>query len=243
MSNIIERRKNRYKPPVPKSNYTSEKRKALGHCTISLCDLVKKYGTKSVFGVLHIGAHEAQEAWQYEEMGLNIPSSVAWIEGNPIIVERMKKRCPSYNYIQGVMSDVDDDFILFHVTNNEQSSSLLELGTHKEVHPTVRYVHDLMMRTSTIKTFNENGTIDITKYNFLNVDVQGAELLVLKGFGELLGNFDYLNLEINKNELYKGCALVGEIDEYVKKFGFVPRHQDWARNTGWGDGFYSRVRN
>ena len=46
--------------------------------------------------------------------------------------------------------------------------------------------------------------------NFLNIDIQGAELLALKGMGSLISYFDYIYLEVNKAHVYKKCALVNE---------------------------------
>jgi hypothetical protein len=66
------------------------------------------------------------------------------------------------------------------------------------------------------------------------------ELSVLKGMGEDLHKINYAYLEVNSKEVYKGCALVGEIDEYLFRYGLKPREESWAGNTGWGDKFYMR---
>lgn len=64
--------------------------------------------------------------------------------------------------------------------------------------------------------------------NVLNIDIQGAELLALKGISNLLNYFDYLYLEVNNNYLYKNCALVGEINEYLKSFNFRRVETSWT---------------
>ena len=67
---------------------------------------------------------------------------------------------------------------------------------------------------------NENN-IDIKNYNFLNLDIQWAELMALKGFGNFINDFDYIYTEVNIDELYEKCVLLGELDEYLKKSDLV----------------------
>ena len=75
--------------------------------------------------------------------------------------------------------------------------------------------------------------------NFLNIDIQGAELLALKGMGELINYFDYLYLEVNRDYVYKNCALVDEIDEYLLKYNYVRVETSWT-NAQWGDALYMK---
>ena len=75
------------------------------------------------------------------------------------------------------------------------------------------------------------------KYNFLNVDVQGYELEVFKGFGEYLNNFDYVYCEVNEDYLYENCALVSHIDEYLSKYN-LERVETFMTIHKWGDALY-----
>jgi len=84
------------------------------------------------------------------------------------------------------------------------------------------------------KLFYRNYNIE---FNFLNFDIQGAELKALKGMEEYLDNLDYLYTEVNKNYVYENCALVNELDEYLNKFGLVRVETNWT-DYEWGDAFY-----
>ena len=75
-------------------------------------------------------------------------------------------------------------------------------------------------------------------YNFLNLDIQGAELKALKGMEEYLDKVDYIYTEVNEDYVYKGCALVSELDEFLGKYGFTRVETSWAGNCKWGDAFY-----
>ena len=59
----------------------------------------------------------------------------------------------------------------------------------------------------------------------------------LKGMEIYLYNVDYLYTEVNSDYVYKDCALVNELDEYLKKFGLVRIETKWT-DFKWGDAFY-----
>ena len=210
--------------------------------------LFPKYGIKPT-GVLHIGGNVGEEFPVYMELGIK---KQIWIEPNPTIFEKLVENISSnpeakaFNFCAG---DEDKDVILHESNNAGQSSSILELGTHKIAHPDVHYVRDIPSQMKRLDNFFNpqlsefpiwetilHGQFSV--FDFLNIDIQGAELLALKGMGELLHQFKWCYLEVNKASLYVGCALVEEIDEYLAKFGFERTETLWAGNTNWGDALY-----
>ena len=74
-------------------------------------------------------------------------------------------------------------------------------------------------------------------YNFLNLDIQGAELLALCGASKILPYIDYIYTEINEAELYEECCLAWELDSYLLSFGFK-RAKTHMTKDKWGDAFY-----
>ncbi len=62
--------------------------------------------------------------------------------------------------------------------------------------------------------------------------------MALKGMGNYLKQFSCALLEINKREVYQGCALVEEVDAYMAQNGF--RRVETGKWVGdsWTDGFY-----
>lgn len=190
-------------------------------------------------GVLHVGANVGEEAPVYDEMGIK---KVIWIEGNPDLKDLLEKNISKYSgqkaYIQCI-SDENIDTVL-HISNNgSQSSSILDLGTHKIVHPDVHYVKDIPVSVCRIDDlFAPNGWGDLKDIDFVNIDVQGAELKVLRGMGNLIDQFKWAYLEVNKAELYKGCVLVDDLDLFMLGKGFRRMETFWCGNTNWGDALY-----
>lgn len=191
-------------------------------------------------GVLHLGANTGQEAEAYQKHGVK---RVVWVEALPSLIPLLAAhvtRFPGQLVLCACLSDTNGQKVTFNVASNQaQSSSFLEFGTHATEHPTVRYVDSVELETVRADTLLERLEVDIGENWFLNVDLQGAELLALRGMGTLLTRFRYVYIEVNERELYKGCPLVGEIDVYLASFGFVAKEVKMTGN-GWGDKFYMK---
>jgi FkbM family methyltransferase len=169
---------------------------------------ISKFFYIPVNGVLHVGGHLAEEVDIYQH---NMVGDVIWIEADERRANQIRKIVPtSHVVICAVVGDEIGKEVTFHEANNGQSSSILELGTHAEAHPEVQYVSSRTVNMNTIENLNIE-----KKFNFLNLDIQGAELLALKGMGNLLENVDYIYTEVNEKELYEGCCLISDLDDFL----------------------------
>ena len=189
----------------------------------------------NINGSFHIGAHECEELQFYNKIGLK-PEDIVWIDAIPSKVNEATKRGIP-NVYNAVITDKDDKEIIFNVSNNVQSSSVLEFGTHSEEHPWVVYVDKINLKSITIDTFFERNNIDASKYNFWNFDIQGAELMALKGATNSIKYAKALYLEVNEKELYKNCGLITDIDTFLLQYNFK-RVLTNITQHGWGDALY-----
>jgi FkbM family methyltransferase len=196
--------------------------------------LINKYNI-NFKGILHVGAHECEEIFSYEKY-IN-RNKILWVEALPDKVELCKQRFPELLIENAIVSN-NNEMVTFNRSNNGQSSSILDLGLHKIHHPHVWYVDSFTSETKMLKDIICN--YDIT-YNFINLDIQGAELKALMGMEEYLPTIDYIYSEVNSDYVYEGCSLVNEIDEYLQKFGFQRVETKWFENCQWGDAFYIRI--
>ena len=89
------------------------------------------------------------------------------------------------------------------------SSSLYKPKEHLDYHPSVTFdgFEDIV-----IKQFSD---LKIQNVNFLNIDTQGYELEVLKGFHNL-DEIKYIKTEVNRKELYENSPNVKDLDKYLK---------------------------
>jgi FkbM family methyltransferase len=175
-----------------------------------------------------------EERSEYNKNGL---FNTIWVEANTQIFNSIKSNGEIvFNY---AISNVDGEVYNLNVTNNGQSSSILELDKHKIHHPQIFVSNIIKIDSKRMDTLISENNIDISEYDFINLDIQGAELLALKGFGDLLSKFKFIYTEVNTNTLYKNCALIDQIDEYVSTFGFS-RVETSMTEFEWGDALYIR---
>lgn len=206
---------------------------------IDLTYLVKKYNLQ-IKGILHVGAHECEEQTKYIENGINT-DHIYWVEAMEDKVNLMKSRNPSLHIYKGVIFDVDGQKTKFNITNNGQSSSLLDFGTHKIHHPHVWFNGQIEVETIRLDTLINKEKIDMRRVNFLNFDIQGVELSALKSLGTYMNQIDYVYTEVNTEEVYKNCSKMIEIDAFLTQYGLVRVETSMCGNYGWGDAFYMKT--
>lgn len=197
-------------------------------------------------GIIHCGAHHGEEAKDYFDNGVK---RVLWVEANKNLMKHLYDNVKTFSmqndFVNEALGDVDGKEVVFNITNNGQSSSILPLGTHKTHHPHVYVIDKQTIKTKRFDTLYKEKQVylNLFDYDFINLDVQGAELMVLKGFGNLFTRFENIKAiycEVNEEELYEGAALIGEIDEYLSQFGFVRKITKMTEYK-WGDGLYLRA--
>jgi len=205
---------------------------------ITFNEIVNKYGLPK--GIIHIGAHLMEERNDYISKDLY---NTIWVEANPKVysnIEFINNESSNERVFNFAISDEDNKLYEFNITNNGQSSSILKLDKHKIHHPQIHVSEVINVNSKRMNTLLSENNINVNDYDFLNIDIQGAELLALKGFGDLLNNIKYIYTEINTNTLYKDCALVSEIDEYLFKYGFK-RVETLMTEFEWGDALYIKI--
>lgn len=171
-------------------------------------------------GVIHVGANTGQARDIYAAH--NLP--VVWIEPIWDVFKQLERNIRDYpnqfafNYL---LTDKDNQEYSFHIANNDgQSSSLFEFGEHAQIWPEIKYARSEKLFSWTLRRVIEQREVDLSTFDTLIMDVQGAELLVLKGAGDLLDKFKFIRAEACDFELYKGGCQLKDLDEYLIQRGF-----------------------
>jgi len=208
---------------------------------IAIDQLIQHFKLTDITGILHIGAHDCEEITAYNSCGIT-NQNIYWVEAmNDKIMFNKKKHGEHINIYQGVIYDENDKEITFNITNNGQSSSLLEFGSHEKNHPHVHVVRKETLKTIRLDTLIENNNIPIEKLNFINLDIQGVELRALKSMEKYLPHVKYIYTEVNTEQVYKGCDEITDVDQYLNNFGFKRVAQHIYKEYGWGDAFYIKA--
>lgn len=188
---------------------------------LDLPALAKKYDIKCT-GVIHAGAHTAEELPIYQQLDWH---PITWVEANPELAGRLIAH--GHNVVT-VAAGADFGKAQFHVTSLSGSSSLLEPGLNLEWRKDLKVDKVITVPVWPIRAFQK-------WENFLNLDIQGAELEALQGTD--LIRIDYIYTEVHKVPTYIDCPLIGELDDFLVNFKRV--ETKWVKDR-WGDALYIR---
>ena len=180
---------------------------------------------KNCKGILHFGAHRGSEAPIYEWFGKN----VIWFEANPKIFSALKENLIKHKNQKAfcaLLGEKDDEEIDFYLSNNDSaSSSIYRFGDFtKKFWPNriFKMTGKLRLKFKSLDTLIKEKGIEILNYDHWIIDVQGAELLLLKGSKESLKFCKSIFVEVSNEEIYKGGAQFNELEKFLEKHNFVP---------------------
>ncbi len=112
---------------------------------------------------------------------------------------------------------------LLHLTRFPQSSSLYEPNTEAiKRHPALTAHEEIDRRTVTLTTLDEwIDEADAPAPDFVKLDIQGAELDVLRSSPRALESVRALEVEVEFQPLYRDQPLFADVDAYLREQGFV----------------------
>jgi len=100
-----------------------------------------------------------------------------------------------------------------------KSSSLLAPSKHLEAAAFISFDKKIEVETITISTFCKQEKLN--DIDFIHMDVQGAELMVLQGAEEFIASIKVIWLEVSIIDYYKDQPLASDVKKFMDKNGFV----------------------
>lgn len=199
---------------------------------ISPQELKSKFNVKPKL-IAHVGAHSGEEASDYSLVSWG---KVYWFEANPKMVQALKanKFIDPNLIVSKAITDTTGEMVSFNISTSTQSSSLYTFNEHEKIYPDIK-----MSEVIEVETLRLDDFFKIEIPEMINLDIQGAELLALKGASKLLPQVKWIYSEISFLELYAGGASVGEVDAFLSGFNFkrIGTRRLWGE--GWGDAIYA----
>jgi len=194
-------------------------------------------------GVIHVGAHRGEEVFDYEKLGAE---KIIWVEPNPDVFEEMEVfltragasvESRAFEYAASNVDHQTVDFNIYYgpdagyLRGNKGCSSLLEAnGRFIDWHQKT-----IQVETITIDTLISENQFDYQDFDLLNMDVQGAEMLVLQGSDKVLENVKYVTTEATwNNPDYVDNVMYDDLKLYLESKGFVEK-QIINHTKDWGD--------
>lgn len=198
-------------------------------------ELIRFFRKKSKLIIFDIGSCDGLDSIRYAKL---FPNSKIYAfeplrKNIQLINENIKKfNCSNILPFELALSDkngVSEFFISSGRPENidekdtwnygNKSSSLLSPEKHLEIHPFIKFNEKVFVNTQTLYDFCEKELINII--DFVHLDVQGAELMVLTGAKEKIRAIKMIWLEVENIELYKNQPLKKDIELFMSHNGFT----------------------
>jgi len=194
-------------------------------------------------GVIHVGAHRGEEINEYGDLGAK---TVVWVEANPEVFDEMcimltnaeaNIDSHAFQYAASTEDHGTAEFNRYygpdagHLVGNKGCSSLLKAeGRFEEW-----YKDTIEVETITIDTLLEEEGFNVEDFQLLNMDVQGAELMVLRGSEKVLDNVKWVTTEATwEDPDYIDNVMYDELKSFLESKGFVET-QIIPHAENWGD--------
>lgn len=193
-------------------------------------------------GVIHVGAASGEEYDVYKAHGIEWQ---VWIEPQPDIYIDLQCRVRWSTFIKTfnvACGQRAGKFAMYRLKGNKgHSNSLMRPKRHLDLHPENTIESSIMVDVVKLDDLLMNFDLEGGPHDLMVVDVQGYELEVLKGGERAVSRMKSIIVEVNAEEMYEGCPLVGEVDEWMEKRGLIRMWTDWCGpQKSYGDAVYVR---
>lgn len=175
--------------------------------------------------VLFIGANDMCEVSDY----INDYQNGLFIEAIPNVFNQLVQNLnfANINYntnyipINSLVSYEPDIEYNFNILNNNgASSSIYEPNPTIWKWPNTHQTGVLKLKSTTVELILKEYKWENIQYDLI-LDVQGAELDVLKGFGEHnFNNIRKITTEISTEQFYKNAVLFDDLNKFIINLGF-----------------------
>ena len=193
----------------------------------------------SLRGIIHVGAHAGQEADKYAPFGTQL-----WVEPQPEVYARLLQRVtgrPGVFTANVACGEQAGEATMHILANNDgQSNSLLEPAQHLEEHPEYPLAGTMTVRVARLDDVLTAQGLRPEQFSVLVLDVQGYELHVLRGAPNVLAAAQAVVAEVSTAEVYRSCARLGDIDQFMAAQGFIRTRLRLRKRYSYGDALYIR---
>ena len=184
-------------------------------------DLIAKYDKRRNV-LVHVGAHQGEEAEQYLGLGF---STTLWVEPQPNAFKKLENLVGEKYCLQAAIWDESGIEMDFNRTTNSVSSSFFKPAPDTFWKDEVKILDSFRIKTSTLSDviahFQE---LEVLGNRFgLRLDVQGAEFRILKSSLHLLSRIDFICCEVTRHKsAYVGAEPRRKVVQLLWKSKWVP---------------------
>lgn len=178
--------------------------------------------------IFDIGSRDCEQSIEFYK---NFPHSKIYaFECNPNTLHICRKNIEKYKdritLIEGAVCDYDGEITFYPIDQEKTITSWKDgnPGASSIFKSNGKYTVEKYVQNE-IKTNCHRLETIINKYNIPHVDIiwmdlQGAELLALKGLGNYIETVKYIHTEVSHKEMYTGQVMYNALNDYILTYGF-----------------------
>jgi FkbM family methyltransferase len=203
-------------------------------------ETIFRFNNFPITGIIHVGACTGEELEEYTNNGVK---KVIWIEPNPNNYKELVNNVKdsgienyTFEYACADTDDLDIDFHVLYDPGNKGCSSLF--------YPKSRiigmYQETIKVKSIRLDTLMENNNFDLDHFQLLDMDTQGAEIMVMQGASKVLNHVNYVCAELTFDSIdYHDVPMSEQIINFLDLNGFAHVGTQMGESH-WGDGYFVR---
>ncbi len=178
--------------------------------------------------IFDIGSRDCEQSIEFYKMFPN--AQIYAFECNPNTLELCKKNIENYKdritLIEGAVCDYDGS-IKFYPINQQKTITSWKDGNpgassifkSNGTYTIEKYIQDEIV-TNCHRLDSVMEKYNIPRVDIIWMDLQGAELLALKGLGRYMNDLKFLHTEVSYKEMYSGQVMYKELNDFVLSYDF-----------------------
>lgn len=181
------------------------------------------------FIIFDVGSRDCVQSIEFYKHFPN--SKIYAFECNPNTLEICKKNIEPYNdritLIEGAVCDYDGNISFYPINQDKTITSWKDgnPGASSIFKSNGKYTVEQYVQDEIITCCHRLDSVmdkrGIPNVDIIWMDLQGAELLALKGLGNHLQNVKYIHTEVSYKEMYSGQVMFNELNDFVLSNNFL----------------------
>lgn len=177
--------------------------------------------------IFDIGSRDCEQSIEFYKAFPN--AKIYAFECNPNTLDLCKRNIQGYSrihLIEGAVCDYNGDITFYPINQKKTVTTWIDgnpgassLFKSNGMYPVEKYVQDeIKVKAHRLDTLMQK--YNIPRVDIIWMDLQGAELLALKGLGNHLDKVRYIHTEVSHKEMYTGQVMFNELNNFILSKGF-----------------------